>query len=116
VIRVKVSGVPQYHAALSVLADEMESDAIPLAAAKPIEDMARRLAPVKSGALRRSIRTDRARGFVRVVAMARYSQFVHFGSIHNPRPVPFLYAARNAPGVQVAVEREVEAAMRKADL
>jgi Bacteriophage HK97-gp10, putative tail-component len=116
VIRVKVSGVPQYHAALELLSEELEGPELLLPAAEVIARAAQRRAPVKSGRLRSSIVADNSRGYVRVVALARYSPFVHYGSIHNPSPVPFLDLARSAPGVEAAVEREVDKAIARADL
>jgi Bacteriophage HK97-gp10, putative tail-component len=117
VIRVKVSGVPQYHAALEVLTEELQDGDLLLPAAEVIAKEARRQAPVRTGRLRSSIVADVGRrGNARVVALARYSPFVHYGSIHNPSPVPFLDRARNAPGVELAVEREVEKAIERAGL
>lgn len=65
-VNVRITGIPEVQRALASLPDSVRADAIGnvlFAAAKPIADAARAAAPVRTGALRESIRIAlRARG------------------------------------------------------
>lgn len=114
---IKVTGTDAWHRGLR---GGLDGRAIAAAAAAPIAARARQVAPRRSGELRRSIEvaaTGRGRT-VTVIARAGHANLVSYGSIHNPNPVPFLDIAVDdtTAEVQSAVEREVDAQLRRRGL
>ena len=79
---------------------------------------ARTLAPKRTGRLAASISVVHfTRGHVVRTSMP-YAQYVHYGSIHNPRPRPFLDMAARRVEAQVngIVDNGVDAAIGRAGL
>lgn len=64
-----------------------------VAAGEVVSRTAKGLTPHRTGRLAGSIRVVERGLEARVETSLSYARFVHFGSIHNPRPVPFLYDA-----------------------
>lgn len=78
-------------------------------------ETARRYAPKRSGKLASSISASAARSRATIRTKSPYAQFVHYGSIHNPRPVPFMQFAANDldPIVANVLERELSVLIAK---
>ncbi len=93
----------------------------------PISDkaaaQARALAPRRSGRLAGNVRASRRQNAAVITvggARVYYARYVHFGSVHNPRPVPFMFQAVDALArsgwIEDAVERGLTVALRRAGL
>lgn len=78
-------------------------------------EAARRYAPRRTGKMASSISASAGRSRATIRTKSPYAQFVHYGSIHNPQPVPFLKdaAADVEPQVENVLERELSAIIRK---
>lgn len=126
---VQVSGDRELAAALHRLAADLDDPSDLLTnAAELVRVASAAAAPRRSGNLAASIQIGEFRGSVataaggagevRVVATAPYSQYVHYGSIHNPAPVPFmdLGVARSQDAVQAVTDGGVDLAISRAGL
>lgn len=91
------------------------------AAARPVWETARDIAPVLTGALRESIAIRAGKASAKVIAGGRsivYAGPIHFGwPAHNIRSQPFLYDAADVSIADVTEEynRGVEDIVRKID-
>ncbi len=86
--------------------------------AQRVQRDAREIAPKRTGRLASSIGIRQVSRGHEVRTSLPYAQYVHYGSIHNPRPVPFLTIAARRAEAQAGplVERRVDAAIGRAGL
>lgn len=115
-MKVTITGARELGASLDAVNRNLDSDDILRGAATRVQRAARVVAPKRSGRLARSIIVRGGGDSVRVGTTVNYAQYVAYGSIHNPNPVPFLERAigLSAAGIAADVEREVDAAIGKA--
>lgn len=118
-MKIEASGADSLAASFDRLQDELRDPAELVSdLAKRVQREARAIVPKRSGRLASSIGIRRiSRGEV-VRTSLPYAQYVHYGSIHNPRPVPFLeLAARRAAADANRVgEQRVDQAIARAGL
>lgn len=116
---IEVKGDETLVASFDRLGDDLaDMPALLTEVAQQVRRDARILAPKRTGRLASSIGIRRVtRGHV-VRTSLEYAQYVHYGSVHNPRPVPFLEAAarRVDPLAGRATEDRVDAAIGRAGL
>ena len=116
---VQISGAVELADSLAGLSYAVDNPAELLSdAARMVRSAAVDAAPKRTGRLAASITISRARRGYAVTARAPYAQFVHYGSVHNPRPVPFMDIAsrRSEAAVNAAVDAAVTAAVVKEGL
>ena len=83
-------------------------------AAFMVEDLAKQLSPVDTGALRASIRVAPAAPALRMAVLATqaYAAHVEYGTLHSPAQ-PFLTPAAKAVKVQREIAAELRAAVQR---
>lgn len=118
-MKIELVGDDALTASLGAFADDLGDESSLLGdVAAIVRRDARALAPKRTGRLAASITTRRViRGYV-VRTSVPYAQYVHYGSVHNPVPRPFMdMAARRVdPQAGRAAERRVSAAQSRAGL
>lgn len=112
---IQVEGAREVRTAMRRMDDRLDGmKDVHQDAAEPVASEARELVPVRSGALRASIRTDRRANGANVLAGKRpvpYAGPIHFGwRGRNIEPQPFLYDAadRRAGEVRERYQRGVD--------
>lgn len=94
---VRIEGLPKFITECKIMETALpaEVDKINLETANAVAKDAQRRAPRRTGRLRSSIHVTGGKQVI-VSTTVPYATFVHFGSIHNPQPVPFLTDALDA--------------------
>jgi hypothetical protein len=99
-VGLKVTGLRETVSALKsvgVSTDDLKEAWAPIG--RDVVSKAKQVAPKRSGKMAGNIRTSRRQNGVIVSvggASVPYASFVYFGSVHNPRPVPFIAQAMDA--------------------